>query len=302
MLHKGNLLLADQHSLKAVNIENRNVLSVTGVALEDGYAEGVGKNARFNVIAGFIQLPPSEIIVLDTRNHCVRSVHRKTQATNVIAGVCTSEGYAENNATLFRSPRSIILDVKNSRQLIVTDRGNRALRTIDVKTHLVKTLFKNNDISIETYQGILQDPTTGDIYLTFRHGIARFDYNTYTITHIAGSHTAGSILKDGRSSIPNILFYHPKELVSLHSGSLLLADSYNHNLIVLNFTSGVGIPVCSGLRGHVDGELWSCQLWYPQALLLANDTVYVGETGSIRAINSEYGLITVNIHSVRQMS
>ena len=172
MLYKGNLLLADQHSLKAVNIENRNVLSVAGVALEDGYAEGVGQNARFNIIAGFIQLSPSKIIVLDTRNHCVRSVDRKTQATNVIAGVCTSEGYAENNATLFRSPRTIILDVKKPRQLIVTDRGNRALRTIDVKTHHVKTLFKNNDTSTETYQGILQDPTTGDIYLTFQIGRA----------------------------------------------------------------------------------------------------------------------------------
>ena len=287
MLHKGNLLLADQHSLKAVNIENRNVLSVAGVALEDGYAEGVGQNARFNIIAGFIQLSPSKIIVLDTRNHCVRSVDRKTQATNVIAGVCTSEGYAENNATLFRSPRTIILDVKKPRQLIVTDRGNRALRTIDVKTHHVKTLFKNNDTSTETYQGILQDPTTGDIYLTFRHGIARFDYNTHTITHIAGSHTAGSILNNRLSYIQDILFYHPKELVSLGNGLILLADSYNHNLIVLNFTSGVGIPVCSGLRGHVDGDLWSCQLWYPQSLLLANNTVYVGETGSIRAINSE---------------
>ena len=68
-LYKGNLLLADQHSLKAVNIENRNVLSVAGVALEDGYAEGVGQNARFNIIAGFIQLSPSKIIVLATRNH-----------------------------------------------------------------------------------------------------------------------------------------------------------------------------------------------------------------------------------------
>lgn len=291
----GNILFADQHSLKTVNVHDKSVNTIAGSSLEDGYVEGVGTEARFNIIAGFHQLLPTKIIVLDTRNHCIRTLSRTTIQTKLYAGVCTSGGYADGNASLFSSPRSIITDVKDLTTLIVTDRGNRALRTINIKTRVVMTLYKN-DASTETYQGMLQENNTGDIYLTFRHGVTKYDYKTKSLSQVTGSSSAG--FQD--NLFDEIQFYHPKELTLISNDVLIVADSYNHLLRVLNLTSKTGISKCSGHRGHLDGELSTCQLWYPQSLCLINGTIYIGESGAIRTISGKYLHIKASVFSTIQ--
>ena len=82
----------------------------------------------------------------------------------------------------------------------------------------------------------------------------------------------------------NSLFYYPREIIFINDNKLLLADTFNHSLRVLNQQTSNTSSVCRESVGHIDGDMDTCTLCYPHSLMVLNDTLYVEEYQRIRKV------------------
>ena len=263
----GNLLFADSNALRTTDGTTTFLIA--------------GTNARFNIIHSFIQLSRSHIILTELHSHCLRGVDRTTNQTSIYSGNCTNRGDRNGVDALFTFPYSVIIDLMNSQQLIVSEASPGSLKTISTVSKSVSTMYRDNTYK-RTY--LLQDPETGDIYVTIQHGVGLYDYQGNTFSVITGSFSNG--FRDGEFS--KLLFSYPQGLAFLSRSTLLVADWYNHRLRVLDLTTNTSLSICSGETGHSDGHFASCKLTYPFSLLKVTDTVYVGEYLHIRSVRGEY--------------
>ena len=283
----GNLLFADGNALKTTDGTTTSLIA--GSSISAGYLEDVGSNARFNAIFSFIQLSRSLIVLADINNYCFRNVDRTTNLTSTYSGNCTNRGDRDGVDALFDSPVSIIQDVKNNTQLLIADFTLGSLRKIILASKHVSTIYKDGSYRLST---LLQDPSTGNIYVTFAHGSGLFDYESTSFSVVTGSSRRGFV--DG--AISQIRFDYPRGVAFLSPHKLLIADSFNHRLRVLDLITNTSSSICSGFGAHLDGDLSSCQLSLPQSLLTVNDVIFVGEYRYIRSIHGKYHCTPANIN------
>ena len=276
----GNLLFANSNALKTTDGTTSSLIA--GASRSDGYTEGVGAAARFDTIVSFVQLSISYVILTDHHNHCLRSVDRRTNQTSTYSGNCTTRGNRDGVNALFYRPASIIADLMNSQQLIISESNSRSLKTINTVSKRV-SIFYRDITNRYRLSYVLQDAETGNIYVTFDHGVGLYDYKSRTFSEITGSSWSGFV--DGEFS--QLRFYSPRELAFLSSSTLLVADQGNNRLRVLDLRTNTSSSICSGARGHADGDFASCSLFIPLSLLKVNDTIYIGEGGFIRTMQGK---------------
>ena len=106
---------------------------VAGSSSQIGYREGVGAEARFHTITGFIQISEKLIVVADLWNSCMRLIDRATNKTSVFSGLCQTGGYQDGRPGQFSQPHSAVIDKRDKNQLFITDYANKAVRAVDVK-------------------------------------------------------------------------------------------------------------------------------------------------------------------------
>lgn len=273
----GNLLFADGSSLKTTNGTVTKL--IIGTASGSGLRDGVGRAIRLSAFNGFVQ--PMEnytVIIADTGNHCMRQLDRRSLTISGFSGSCGRPGYRDGSDPLFNFVYDVIHDKKNSTQLIVADLFNKALRGINIHTGHTRTLLKHRFCR---FNQLIQDIAKGDIFVTFIMGVARYDYSHKTVTLLAGEMIAS--FSDGGYS----LFANPWGVKFLNLTALLIADSTNNQLKILNLETLTSASICSGEQGHLDGNLTSCQMTNPLSLLTVNRTIYVGGFTRIYTIAGE---------------
>ena len=140
----GNLLFADGSALKTTDGTTTSLIA--GMSRSTGYIEGVSANARFNTILSFIQLSRSHVILTDAENHCLRSVDRTTNQTSTYSGNCTERGDKDGVDALFTWPFSMIVDLMNSQQLIISEFNSRSLKTINTVSKHVSTIYPGHSL------------------------------------------------------------------------------------------------------------------------------------------------------------
>ena len=137
--------------------------------------------------------------------------------------------------------------------------------------------------TIVDYSAILnmiQEKDTGDLFVTFRHGVGLLDYQTREFSVIAGSGQRGF----NNGSFNQMQFYYPYSLKFLNSHTLLVSDTYNHRLRVLDLITNTSSSICSGALGRADGDFSTCSLAFPRGLQILDETLYIGTTLSIRSM------------------
>ena len=277
----GNLLFADGNALKTTDGTTTSLIA--GSSRYAGYLEDVGSNARFSGILSFLQLSSSILVLADHNNYCFRNVDRATNQTSPYSGNCTNRGDRDGVDALFYNPTSIIQDVKNNTQLLIADFILGSLKKIILTDKHVSTIYTDSSYQLLPVS-LLQDPSTGNIYVTFYHGLGLFDYESLSFSVIAGSSSQQGFV-DG--AVSQIRFKHPRDVVFLCLGRLLIADYNDYRLRVLDLTTNTSSSICSGVRGLQDGDLSSCRLSSPWSLLTVNDVIFVGEYQSIRSIQGK---------------
>jgi DNA-binding beta-propeller fold protein YncE len=83
--------------------------------------------------------------------------------------------------------------------------------------------------------------------------------------------------------------------VSLHDGRVLIADTYNHKIKMLDPASGKVTTIAgTGLPGHVDGPASRAQFYEPGGLSVAGHIVYVADTNNhaIRTIDLQSATVS----------
>lgn len=274
LLIVGNLLFCDRSSLKTTN--GTQTTLIAGSASQSGLSDGIGEAIRFSPILEFVQLMDSPLVIIaDGENYCLRQLNRLTLQISPFSGSCGYAGYQSGTFSLFNMIYDVIHDIKNSTQLIVTDLPNRALRGVNIHTGQTRTLFKH--VSFRFIQ-LTQDMASGDIYVTFNHGVARYDYSRKTFTLIAES----------SNGFGGMFVSNPWAMLILNMTTLLVAEPTKSRIKILNFGAFTSSSICSRNFGSSEyGNFTSCQMSSPFALVRVDDTLYVGGFQHIYAITGE---------------
>ena len=273
----GNIIFSDYSALKTT--DGTDTYNIAGIATQWGYVEGVGTVARFFYIISFLQLSTDRVLITDFWNHCVRSLDRITNETLTFVGNCTNRGNKDGTDALLTRPAKIIVDIENPTRLLLAEYGG-IIKSVEIANGNVSYFGTIVDYNIRS---MIQEKDTGDLIVTFQHGVGLLRYQTREFSVIAGSGQRG--FNDG--SFNQTRFSYPNSFKFLDNYTLLVSDRNNLRLRVLNLISNTSSSVCSGAVGHADGSFSTCSLAFPRGLLILNETLYVGTTLSIRSMKGE---------------
>jgi hypothetical protein len=133
----GTIIVTDTENncIRAISTDY-NVSTIAGsINGVHGNADGKGSEARFNHPTGIAIMKDQTIIVVDSMNHCIRSID-KDYVVRTIAG--STKGYADGNRTNAQFKDLYDICIMKDQTIIVTDAGNNCIRSIntngDVKT------------------------------------------------------------------------------------------------------------------------------------------------------------------------
>ena len=273
----GNIIFSDYNALKTT--DGNDTYNIAGKATQSGYVEGVGIVARFNYILSFLQVSTNRVLITDYHNHCVRSLDRITNETLTYVGNCTNSGNKDGTDALITHPVKLIVDIKNPIRLLLAERG-RIIKSVKVANGNVSYFGSIVDYSV---LNMIQEKDRGDLFVTFEHGVGLLDYHTRAFSVIAGSAING--FKDG--SFNQMRFYYPFSIKFLNSHTLLVSDTYNNRLRVLDLITNTSSSICTGEWGHADGDFSTCTLYHPYGMRILDETLYIGTYQHIISIKGE---------------
>ena len=251
---------------------------IAGNSTQRGYREGVGAEARFNDIAGFVQISEKIVVVAEYVNQCMRLIDRTTNKTSVFSGQCKSRGYEGGLPGQFSYPHFVVIDKRDKNQLFITDFFNSAVRNVTVNSRVAGTFVQSD--SLKYIRGITQEEKSGDLYVTADNALYRITYTQRTVTRISGSGSPGN----RHSTLRKSLFNYLEALIFITPETLLVADYANNKLRLLDMKSDkvTTLNVTNSLN-------------YPASLLLTNNSLYVAQREKITQYKCEYN-ITIYIH------
>ena len=229
----GFLLYTDRHAL--MTSDGTTTHLIAGNSTEDGYKEGVGAEARCDVRVGFAQISEKLVVVADHFNRCLRLIDRTTNNTSEFSGLCREySGYQDGGPGRFNGPESAVIDKRNKNQLLIVDRYNKSVRTVNVSSRVVDTFVESD--SLQYIRSITQDQKSGDVYVTVPQAVYRVAYIQRIVSMISRS-TDSFSYKD--STLLDSLFDWPYELIFITPHTLLVADKDNKKLRLVDMNSDI---------------------------------------------------------------
>lgn len=279
------LLFSDGNSLKVTDGWRTEIIAGSSTS---GYKEGVGEEARFKIMKGFVQLSNKTVVVTDYYSHCLRQIDRPTRATSPFVGECEiflggfKNGYGLD--AHFKEPISVIKDLSGN-GLLVVEYGNSAIRYVDLLTKYVSTLLSTG---LHYPTGIAYDSCKENLLITNEHYISKYNNETGNHTILTGTTERGRGSWDDPISLVNASYRYPYDLLPLTDTLLLVSDQFNNWLRLIDFENDIVYPICTGNQGSKYGTASTCWLHSNAALLLVGDTLYIGQWKSIRKIKSKH--------------
>lgn len=274
MYRPGNIIYTDKRSLKST--DGTSSTAIAGLNPKaSGYQDGSRAEALFGEITGFTQITHKHVVVVDQTNHCLRVIDRDTGITSTFSGQCETAGYTDGRPGLISWPRSVMRDNKDGGQLLFTDRGNKAVRTVSISTETVCTFVKSDILRAIT--ALTQD-IEGDLYvIAASHVLYRITYIDKMIKRIAGGRGG---YQD--SSLLNSLFSYIRDIVFIGHQALLVAEENNNKIRLVDMSTDrvSTLDLCSGC------------LVRPSSLLITNHSLYVGQYFRMQQYICEYTVYT----------
>ena len=269
--HPDLLVAAMSHAIVTIHKVTREIRILAGEPALSGYVEGVGRAARFYTILGVAQLE-YKYILSDRVNNCLRSVDYLSNETQTFAGLCGSRGTADGSLLLarFYSPRGMMRDLGNPDVIYLAD--YLALRKIDLSAETVITL-PSSYLSSAYRTGITMSPA-GSLFVSSYHGVIQYTLNE-TIRWLTGS-TIASVPPCEQCDISSARFNYPSQLRFITPEVLLMADTSNYKLRLINLTSGVVTAIGAG-QGYQNGHYQNSKLLSPYSIAVDNSFIYIGE-------------------------
>ena len=188
----------------------------------------------------------------------------------------------------FNYPYGIVKDVHNPNSVLITDNSNSAIRRVNILTCTVSTILKSD--TLDWPSGIIYDPTDNNyLIIATDSTIQRLSLLDSSLDIISGSSDTYGFA-DG--SLTEALYRGCYDIISVHPEVYIVADRYNHRQRISDIHNNKVSSICTGVEAHKDGSVNECQLYYPQSLLLLNNTLYIGTYQRIRALPGKYISLT----------
>lgn len=294
VLYNNALYIADtsNHRIRKIDLSTMAVSTIAGTGVA-GFLDGPGLGAQLRSPEGIAIDSDGNLYISDTANNRIRKITTDT-TVSTIAGSGTA-GFSDGAAlsARFRSPRQIIF---NNGQIIVADRDNHRIRkiydnsgTMTVATVAGTGIAGSTDASalsasFNLPMGLALD-SAGNLYIadTSNNKIRKLD-SSNNVTTLAGLGFAG--YKDGDET--NAVFSSPIGILMNTAGNLLIADSANHSIRLLDFSASYLSPELStfagiNISGNTDGSLGVARFNKPRGLVYdSQGNLFTVDTGNHR--------------------
>lgn len=272
----GNILFVDRCSLKTT--DGKSVHLIVGDPNICGYVEGTGSSARFREISGAYQMNRTHVIVSDVGNHCLRLVQRETNRTAPFVGKCGKHGNKDGTDPLFSSPWSINVLSEDPPVLVVSDRGNNALRAVSLLFGNVSTIPLASQLKFPLFA--MLDDSRNALFVSSRYQLNQINLFDYTVDNVTGDGTYG----DSDGWFDRATFKDVRGIVKLSENVLIVADSSQSKLKVLDLQQKFVTSICAENDLDADGDIRVCRVFRPISLLVVDGFLYIGGNKMIKRV------------------
>jgi sugar lactone lactonase YvrE len=272
----GNLYVADFGNDRIRKITPAGEVS-TFAGGEEGFADGVGSDARFASPSGISSDAAGKLYVSDWGNHRIRKITPAGEVSTLAGG---EEGFADGvgSDARFNGPNGIAIDAAGN--LYVADAGNHRIREITPAGE-VSTLADSEygfadgiggDAKFHYPVGIASD-AVGNLYVT-DSGSSRIRKIT-----LAGE---VSTFTGGKYGFRRAAFRDPTGIAIDAAGNLYVADTENHRIRKIT-PAGEVSTIAGGEEGFADGVGSDARFNKPRGIAAdAAGNLYVADFGNDR--------------------
>lgn len=284
------------HIIRRLDLKTNTVSTVAGTGRKAGYSGdgGPATAARLNLPHELRFDGQGNYYIADMSNHVIRRVDGKTGIITTLAGTGTSgfkgDGGPASLAELAQ-PHSVILDQQHG--ALICDIKNHRIRRVDLETGMIST-FAGTGEKKATPDGApitgtpLNGPRTlaidsdGNLIIVLREGNAVFRANMKTnrLHHLTGTGKSGYTGDGGDARLAQLA--GPKGAAFDHDGNLLLVDTENHAIRIIDKQGRIDTLVGDGQAGDgPDGDPRKCRLNRPHGVFVdSTGAIYIGDSSN----------------------
>ncbi|WP_394826049.1 hypothetical protein [Pendulispora albinea] len=287
----GNLYVSDGHNstIRKIVLATGEVSTFAGAAREPGYADGIGRAARFHGVDGLAIDTSGNLYVSEMLNHTIRKIVLATAEVSTFAGSAGNHGSADGVGSAARFYGADGLAIDTSGNLYVADSYNDTIRKIVIATRKVTTLAgaagksgRTNGIGsaarFSEPSGLAIDPS-GRLFVTehWNGQVRSIDLGTARVSTFAGSGDDAVVDGTGRGAS----FGWPHGIVADGSGHLYVTENRHHAVRTISVASAevttfAGRPTT---EGHADGVGPAARFFESNAMVADGaGNVYIADT------------------------
>lgn len=286
------IIFSDGSSMRSLNTQTMQSTNLIGDAKSHSYTEGIGSEARFNIISGFVQVNVTHTLLVDHGNHCIRSMVRERLSdwssviynTSNLVGLCGTSGsnFGVGTEARFSHPSKIIRSPSENK-FFVSDFNNLLIKELNIDTLEVvywHSVFTSPAGMTLADSGILYIMTSR---ISWVHRIIKEFSALSSTREVTESLEFG--YQDGVAYYA--LFENPQEIEYLDRHLLIAADKGNNKLRVVDLTTYTVYTLCDASRAAVDTT--RCELREPQAVVInADGSFLVGTSKGIWKVKPSF--------------
>jgi DNA-binding beta-propeller fold protein YncE len=276
----GRLFIADSnHNRIVVASLGGQLIETVGSGIQSD-ADGIFSQARFNRPQGLaLDAPGGILYVADTGNDQIRAVDLQVRAVHTLdlANLKSPWDVALKTGILLvamAGPHQVwVVDLLHDRAYPYAGSGEEARRDGTVSA-----------AAFAQPSGLAIDGNT--LY------VADAESNTIRAVRLPPENVVTTLTRGDLFDFSEL--QHPLG-VAVHDGRVFIADTYHHQIKVLDPASGRVAPYAgTGSPGHADGEASRAEFHEPGGLSAANNTLFVADTNNhaIRAIDLRSAVVS----------
>jgi hypothetical protein len=302
----GNIFIADGSNHCIRKIDQNGYSSVYAGSTVAGFADGPVASAQFNNPTNICIDNSGNLLVSDFQNHKIRKVSTSGIVSTVAGAGMPGFMDGINTIAQFNYPRGIATDASGN--IYIADSWNHRIRkingvTLEVTTYAgggsnigvgsIGNLIDGSDTTARFYapSGLTID-NLDNLYVAdpFNHRIRKIDSNQ-NVSSLAGTGITGPNnggFADG--NIATARFHTPTDLFCMVNGDLLVADTYNNRIRLINGSGLVSSIAGNGNAGFASGVDSIAEFNFPRGITSnsAGDSIFVVDYNNhtIRLVNS----------------
>jgi sugar lactone lactonase YvrE len=285
------------HIVRRLDLKTQTVSTIAGTGRKKGYAGdgGPATSALMNEPHELRFDTVGNLYISDMGSQAIRRLDAKTRNISTVAGTGQAgfggDGGPANKAML-DLPIAVVLD--SDKGLFICDIKNHRVRHVDLASGLISTFAGTGERKgIQDGQSLagaaLNGPRSialtakGDLVIVLREGnaIYRIDRSNKTLHHVAGTGKQGYSGDGGDARQAQLA--GPKGIAVDHDGNILLCDTENHCVRMIDHSTGkIQTLIGDGRAGDgPDGDPMKCRLNRPHGIFIDREgSIYVGDSNN----------------------